>query len=372
MIIILTEDLALSSGLDCSGVRLVNTAFELLPGVDQGHITTPLFPARMAAGYFGFEVRRELGVTIAPLRASGVAQVFLDGRWQDTAAPLFYTGAQLRQVLPLWAGPIQFLLRLDRFEDGRSPQIRQVVAGYEVGREFLDYLMEFALRQFLTVPVTLTRAAMPNPEGNALPLPKDLKQDRISDIRVLVPELKMVSGTLGSDRILLSELVPGDRAVEMHLSYKPKVDHEVGVYQVEEIPCVLLRLLEGENYRKPIAQDFVRIAGDQARLLELTQVYDQPVEVEIIGATLGDVKAIHKALVNQIGKGKMDAPAYGLSVFLVGRSGLQIGDQLQKTGTLFSVRFRLTIKDLWDGEQVEDVAVVKTIAVGLPSIGIPQ
>jgi hypothetical protein len=315
-------------------------------------------------------VRREAGVTIAPCKPVGQPQAWINDRWQPSETPVFYAAEELRERLSSWVGPIQFRLRLTRREGGDSPQVKQVVVGYEVGRNFLDYLMEFALKQFLSIPATLTRFALSNLDGTAVPVPPGLNQEKIAAVRVLVPEQRIASGTIATDRILLDEAVPTGQPVELQLSYIPRVEHDVGIYQIEEVPCVLLRLLNGENYRKPIAQDWVRTAGDRAKLLELVQFYDQPIEVEIFGSTLADVKSIHQALLTQIRQGKFDAPAYGLPVFVVGRAGLEVGDRLQKIGTLFSVRFRLILKDLWDGESIETLETVNKIEIGFPTIEV--
>lgn len=333
---------------------------ELVPMADQGEILLPALMPRMASTYVGFEVSpQEAGVTIALFKPTVPPTPFhLAGfLWTATETPVYYTPDQLREWLPYWVGPIQMRLRLQRSADGGSPKIKRLKLAYQVNAEFLNYLVDATLRPFLAVPCLLTRIVMPAQDGT-LPVPKDLVASRVSRVEVLEPEVRRQVGTIVGGRIT-APVAPNPNPVELHLTYVPRVDFASGIYQIEERPCVILRLLPGQNYRKPAAEDNIRMAESISRVWRAIYLYDQPLQVQVKAATKADVEAIANTLMSRCSQGYIHAVAYDLDVPIVIRQDTP--EEIQGADNLFNASFRIELRDLVRGERVEDFPTLTQI-----------
>ncbi|MFQ3618045.1 MAG: hypothetical protein SNJ57_13135 [Cyanobacteriota bacterium] len=339
----------------------------LADGVANGWFLTPAIAPTMAMRYVGFSLEpAEQGITVAILRADGVGDetVLLTadstGYTIDTTdftidatdtALIYLSPEELRSLLPGWVGAIQLRIRLTRDADGRSPQVRSLRLGYEVAGDFLAYLINWVLRPWCGAPVLLTRN-LATVDGTTLPIPARLNPAQMSDVQALSPGLRLLDGTLMANpgRIELVEAIaPG--MVQLQFRYSPDVEHVTGIFQIDEVPVVLLRLLPGENHHRINATDWVRMPGDRAVEWQAARQYDQPVEIEVLAHTFEDARAIAQSLVSRVEQqGSLGVPAFGTTAIMRLRMPIQSNDMLQREGNLFSLRFRIAFVGLIDGE----------------------
>lgn len=320
-------------------------ALELADGAATGWLLTPAIAPTMAMRYIGFSLEpAEQGITVAAVRADSM------GHTIDGDAP-YLSPEALRSLLPEWVGAIRFRIRLARDANGRSPQVRSLRVGYEVAGDFLAYLIDWVLRPWCGAPVLLTRN-LATTDGTTLPIPPRLNPAQMSDVQALSPGSRIVGGTIlaNPDRIeLLDSLTPG--MVQLQFRYAPDVEHVTGIFQIDEVPVVLLRLLPGENHRRINASDWIRIPGDRAVEWQAVRQYDQPVEIEVLAHTFEDARAIAQSLVSRIEQsGSLGVPAFGTTAIMRLRTPIQPGDMLQREGNLFSLRFRISLIGLINGE----------------------
>lgn len=353
------------------GIVRRDGALELAEGATSGWFLTPAIAPTMAMRYVGFLLEpAEQGIMVAILRADGVGDetVLLTADSTgytidttnftiDTTATVLMGDAPylspeaLRSLLPGWVGAIRLRIRLARDAEGRSPQVRSLRVGYEVAGDFLAYLIDWVLRPWCGAPVLLT-CNIATVDGTTLPIPPRLNPAQMSDVQALSPGLRIVDGTIleNPDRIeLLDSIDPG--MVQLQFRYTPDVEHVTGIFQIDEVPVVLLRLLPGENHRRINAADWVRIPGDRAVEWQAARQYDQPVEIEVLAHTFEDARAIAQSLVSRVEQqGSLGVPAFGTTAIMRLRMPIQPGDMLQREGNLFSLRFRIAFVGLIDGE----------------------
>lgn len=352
------------------GIVRRDGALELADGVASGWFLTPAIAPTMAMRYVGFSLEPfEQGITVAVLRADGSEPEVLltadstgytidttDFKTDTTTTEMvgnapYINPEALRALLPGWVGSIRFRIRLMRDANGRSPQVHSLRVGYEVAGDFLAYLIDWVLRPWCSAPVLLTRN-LPTTNGTTLPIPPRLNPAQMSDMQALSPGLRIADGTVlaNPDRIeLLDPVDPG--IVQLQFRYTPDVEHVTGVFQIDEVPVVLLRLMPGENHQRINATDWVRIPGNSAVEWQAVRQYDQPVEIEVLAHTFEDARAIAQSLVSRVEQsGRLGVPAFGTTATMRLRMPIQPGDMLQREGNLFSLRFRIAFIGLIDGE----------------------
>lgn len=361
MLIIATQDLAGHGGLLPASEAIVQRhgALELADGATTGWLLTPAIAPTMVMRYVGLD----LLPTEQHIRMS-LLQNGLDSPLVDAET--------MRGSLSTWIGGVQFRIHLTRDPDGRSPRLQSLRVGYEVAGDFLAYLMEWVLRPWCGAPVLLVRHGVTR-DGSTLPVPEQLNPDQMSDLRVLSPGLAFRDATLvtNPNRIELAEpIAPG--MVQLQFRYTPDVEHVTGMFQVDEVPVVLLRLLPGENYHRINASDWVKMAGDLTQVWQACRQYDQPVELEVLAHSFDDARAIAQSLLSRIEQaGSLTVPAFGLTVVMRVRSHIQIGDGLQREGNLFSLRFRLALMGLVEGEQRSEMPLLsECVQDFLPGAGL--
>ncbi len=359
MLIIGTQDLATEY------VRIPNAqdivrrdgVLELADGEDSGWLLTPPISPTMAIAYQGFDLLpMEQGIRVAVRRPFDSWCRWLAGQWVSHDTPTYYTAGQLRDYLVDWVGEIQFQIEMTRGTDGRSPQLRVLRVAYEVMGDFLHYLIEWALVPWCRMEVPLIRNAMTR-DGITVGIPERLNPAQISSIKALKPGERLVEASLLENpvRILLANPVtPG--MVQLQFRYAPVTEHVTGMFQVEEVPVVLLRLLQGENYRRVNTTDWVRTSGDRAKIWHCVHQYDQPVEIEVLAHSFDDARSIAQMIAAQVDTdGFLVVQAYGLTIYIRMRSPIQPGETLQQEGNLFSLKFRISLLGLTNSDYDTEV-----------------
>jgi hypothetical protein len=338
---------------DADSIVRDNGFLRLADGVDTGWVLAPAITPTMATQYIGFDLRpHEWGISVAVRRPGDSYYGFVQNSWVETSGPVYYDATQIRSSFAQWAGPIQFRLRLQRdAESGESPKLQCLRAGYRVEGNFLAYLMEYVVRPWCRAPIRMIRNVQ-SQDGIFVNLPSRLNHLQMSDIQALTPGVAPRGVTVQPSPLRLQitpETTPG--MVQLQFVYTPEAIHVTGIYQISEVPIVLIRLLPGENHRRINQSDWVQSSPGVATLWSTTFQYDQPVEFEVLAHEFDDAMSIAQSLVSRINhSGCLAVPAFGTAVFMRVRTGVQIGEPLQREGNLFSVKLRATIIGLLEGD----------------------
>lgn len=370
MFIIQTLEPALKSTLpQLQNVVRDGNGLVLAEGAIEGTFLTPILHPRMAWSYEGFEVQPDFGVTVHVIKPPSQAMYFVNGGWSPTTATIFYTPEQIRQYLPLWQpGAIQFRVKLQTTASEKRPRTEKVKVGYWVDGDPLSYLMDAALIDFFTVPVTLVRWLRSDVTGLHLPIPPGLKAERISAAIVFVPELSSQPGVFVDPpaRFDVATPVPADRPIRLSFNYTPLVEQGGGFYQITELPCVTVRSLEGENYRQVPNVDSIRLAKGRSRLWSAQAIYDQPIQVSVMASSMEDARLIGNHLIQLAeNRGRVEAFPHGLEVPLqmTGslKQGLGTGGNVNPDQSVTSMNVQMKLLNLWQGESVQDVETVEVL-----------
>jgi hypothetical protein len=124
---------------------------------------------------------------------------------------------------------------------------------------------------------------------------------------------------------------------------------------------VVLRLLDGVNYRRMTTEDSIRLPNGQSRLWQTTYLYDQPVEVLVIASEMEDARAIANQLMQRVNSlGHINAPPSALEIPLHLTQGIRSGDVLEQNN-LITLSFRVALLNMTEGETIRDVPTLMEI-----------
>jgi|GEM_PF-5367384 len=300
---------------------------------------TPIFHPLWATGYEGFEISP---VSPAALYNDTGYFHFQDGAWTLSSQPTYYTPDEIREYLPLWQGAIAFI------SASESIQI-----GYEIEGSSLEYLLDFAIPDFFgQVAVCLSRWTQI--QDSASELPPGINLERCSTIKIASPNQAVCFGKSSQGKIF--SLVPlTNGTARLLLEYKPLVErlHFDYFYQITELPCILINLLNRENYRHlGIYGESIRTKDN--RPVDSTSIfqYDQRIEIIVVGEQETDVETIASSLINKIYlSSKMYLPPFAEDVFLQIKAKVTYNVKLEKVlGNVKSCKFDLLVIGLLEGQ----------------------
>lgn len=332
----------------------------LTKGENTGELLAPDFFPRAADRYEGFEILPgEQGIRVAIGKPGWQPYKLADEDWVPAAELTFYEPEFIRIHLPKWRGSFQFRLRLER-QNGQTPVVTGYRIGYHVGGSVLSYLLDLGLPTFFDQPVELFRLAR-SIDGVRLPPLKGIAPDKIGSIRVmpLVDGEAMTIGTLTQQGITLAKPIPVDRPARVIFIYRPLVDFEDGLYQVTEVPCVLIRLGRIENQKKPNTWDSVRLPANRTKLWKPIYLFDQLIEIGVIGISAEDCWAIGQKLEAVVTNlGRVIAPTFGLEFPIMVSSPMTKGVSPPIQGNVEIWNFGVRILGLFEGEQTTEIDVL--------------
>lgn len=362
MYIIQTIEFARLQCVKAKHLELHGQALSLQDGEDTGGLVTQPFDPRLAYKYEGFELwPDEQGVTIALIKPGFGYFAYQHSAWSLVTAPVFYTPEQLRLAFAHWSGPIQFQLKLERSLQGRSPQLEVLKFAYHAPGNIIDYCLEFALPQILSVPIEFSYPVEAAGQRLSVPLPPSFVPARMQHIQVYVPGHLPQPGTLATVGETTTIVVT--RPLEagtprLLFDYAPSVSYlpDEILFQIADVPTIVIRLLAGSNYRQHQATDSIRLAGGQTRIWEAKFNYDQPFELRIIANNSLEAGRIGERLLSVVkAAGKVSALPYGVDVPLQTLGSLSRGSaEKLNAGNLQLLSLKMVLLQQVQGESYHD------------------
>lgn len=355
MLIINTLELDKKPLTNAVGLVQSPQGIKLVGGGVTGEMITPALHPRWATGYEGFEINpipHEAYVKVA-LSRKGTFYKFVDTEWRSSQEEVYYTPEELRSSIARWAGEIQFKLQIN------SPLacINALKIAYQVeGSSLIDYLLDFALPSLLSPSVKLIKFVRAI-DSKTFPVPSTVPVKSIELCQVLPFDALPLIGTIQTQNkssvIKITSSI-ADTDVRVLFKIKPKIEKIDGVMQVTEVPCVAIRSLGGDNYRKPYVEDMVTVNGGSISVRHVYQ-YDEAVEVMVLSPDAKDARSIANQLKSQIEQqGYLPAPPFGLEIGVQVTSGIEINanptGQAQATDLNAAV-FRLTLINVTEDAQ---------------------
>ncbi|NJR41077.1 MAG: hypothetical protein HC781_22345 [Leptolyngbyaceae cyanobacterium CSU_1_4] len=295
--------------------------------------------------YAGFEIKpQEEGIAIALLDEANQEWSYQAGAWQVGG---FSTPEQIREGMGTlaanWTAPLRFRLRLQRLSDRSSPPISELKFGYYAPGNLLAYLMEFAIpKLFSSQPVQFTRWLE---GGTGEPIP-GVNPDRIAQIE--------------------TQTVRGRSFIMFEYNLPTFVAEGNQPFQIEETPCVVLRLMDSRNHRNIETYESLRLPDNQAQLLRHAQICDQPIEICVVGQNLQDTRAATEHLIGLIAEvNKIHAPTYGTNTGVIVSNHIRADDLDMSIieAQLPSLSFTIVLINLSIGDRVTTSPIVTGVAV---------
>lgn len=340
----------------------------LHPDFDQGSFLMPAFKPRLAESWEGFEVfPGEVGVEIQ-VRHPDTHQAYqhvVDQGWQPTAPSTYQSVAAVRRGLTSWrAGGIQLSLRLTRQANGSSPLVGEVSLGFDVAQEQLGYILDFSLPQALSQSVQIIRVVEPLPDGRSVAIPVGIDAGRMQNPRVRIPP---------ENQILHGEILPADpnlparlqvtfpmpsRAAYLLFDYVLRVEHAPAMYELSEVPAVIVRCLPPQNERKIIFPRWLQISDFQVYAAVESRLVDVAIDVIVVARDYQESRTIANQLVANVNsRNFLEVPGWGSVLPMMIQQGLQAGagtiGEALVSGDMMAHYFRVLLLNIQQGQAFE-------------------
>jgi hypothetical protein len=310
-----------------------------------GELMLPVIHPRSVLNYFGFQVHEDTGVMVAALSPPRQYKHFSAGKWVNVDEPVFQYPEEIRVGMPFWTGAVQFHLLLNH-----RALYQTVSVGYEVPRDLLDYLIEFALPDYLSKPVVRTARQLYTDPLGAIYFPDGFDTSLVENIWVQYPlESMPMLGVLTDDRtVAVGTTLPPNEPLQLVFDLKLKVKRR-NTTQIEFLPNVFVDDADMTNMRQLMYADSVAVdCGEKLfRYDESRRGFDLPVTVSITAASTNEANEIAFAIMDRIDEdSRLYAPAFDLE-FGVQQSGIlkNVGGN-SLVGGLPTKRFNVVIKNI--------------------------
>lgn len=308
-------------------------------------ILLPMIHPRLADSWMGFELNGMGKMSAAVANSSDSWFYFAGGHWQESEHPVFTAPTRIRAGLSKWAGAIQFLVKIES-----DSLFRELKIGYSVRQDFVEYILETALPQKLTVAIDFVQNVVTNSDGYSTPFPHGFDGSALSDVKFQLFDRQPVPASpvpeLG--RIELAQKLTGGAIGQLLFSVAPTVEFSQSLYQISTVPCVVIRDLEEGVAHRPLWEDVIQISECESMVVPLTYGSDRAIEISCIASKEGEARQIAIALMQAIQQdGSAYSPPHDLAVGLQVIGSLKKGTQNYiKSGSLPTVSFKVLMRNI--------------------------
>lgn len=334
-------------------------------GKSGAEFTLPAISPTLAYRYRGFECNPdETGIRVAMLK-EGVRYHFnlVSMSWLvDATDALWNSPDEFRAGLLVWSEPVQIRISLSLLSNNFEsvyPRITGITLGYDVTDSVVEYTMEFALPEFLSVPIEFTRRVDPI-DGVTFPYPSSFDASRMTNPKMIVPGRTVAPATIGynpTTDVAGILVVSTPITAQMHrlvFDYSPQVSRlQRELFEVSDVPSITIRQMEVINLRRIDAS--LTASKDLTSSVGWSSTYlgDIPVEVVLIGEIEDDCWRMVQAITQRIASiGYIDLPAFAMQmpVSMHGNPKVVMNSEKNITGSLYAHSFRILFRNVPIGE----------------------
>ena len=250
--------------------------------------------------------------------------------WELSLGQVLYTEAQLNEYLPYWYKSVQFVVDVpinSRFFELKLAA--KILVAYE------DYLFQYALVEHLQSEFEFGYVAYPQNAGNNQTCFPFLERfsPQVTDIMV-----RVIGSQQTYENVLLEQgvlMVPAtiEGPVMIKFKHRPQVRYvESGAYQVEKLPCIIIRRGNVLNRRRGNLSDYMAVnptPEDENNLPQLIEqknlwVYDLALELNLISCDQQSTELLQQQLVKKIDSQPIKIKAMSEEV------GMEVGMAIKK------------------------------------------
>ncbi|QLE46403.1 hypothetical protein FD723_40030 (plasmid) [Nostoc sp. C052] len=332
---------------------------EFVAKSEAGILVYPSVHPLLAQRFFGFEVKKRGEVQVAvklvdsKIFSSEFEYAYFDGEnWQGSIERHFQNIELIRQGMLKWQGGIQFILKILPHSS-----VQEISFGYEVNFEITEYLLNYAIPDFLKIPCFVTYMSRTDATGK-VQKPVGYEFDKIIEISVQPMGSAPIPAQIVAGEIKLPQPIL-KQVVQVNFSVIPYTQFTRGLYQIEKLPCVVIRELPIRNVITPYRMDVIESQPGINEFDYPVATFDLPVEVLVMSQNMTDAKMIMRSLIQHIrNSGKIYIPPTDteIGVFLVGigeldglefEGGMGIEDVSGDFNSgVATAKFKLSLKNL--------------------------
>lgn len=308
-------------------------------------ILLPIIHPRLADNWMGFELNGLGKMSVAIASTGNDWFYFASGRWQVSEFPVFVTPTEIRAGISKWAGAIQFLVKLEP-----NSLFRELKVGYSVRQDMVEYILETALPQKLTTPILFAQNIAVNSDGYSTPFPHGFDGSALTGVKFqLFNQLPVLASPVPEQgRIELSETLTSGVIGQLLFSVSPSVEFSQTLYQIETVPCVVIRALEEGVHHRPLWEDAIQISETESITVPMVYGSDRAIEISCIASKEGEARQLAIGLMALIQQnGSVYSPPHDLAIGLQVVGSLRKGTQNYiKSGSLPTMSFKVLMRNI--------------------------
>ena len=283
----------------------------LPPNAPPVTLVLPTVNPTWVKSYYGFDISMEIFIEVA-IGCNGQYYYYDGNQWNTSASPVFTTPELVRQGIASY--PLQSIQLQLKLCPGAS--LSRVAIGIDVFGDPLDYLYNFALPAFFSCSIPISLVGRINNSQVNFAQRNSLDYQRITNLVIQKFQGSVISSQLVEQNILTSSLQENGVMVSFDYTIPAQYATEDILYQVTDIPSVLLRRLDSIKQRIPVAQTSVKTPTD-SETITLSLMHNEVVEVTIFAETETMLNQIYRFLEAKIYKnGKISVTGMDWDFFL--------------------------------------------------------
>jgi hypothetical protein len=321
-------------------------------------VCTPVNPL-LAQRFFGFEVisQGQVAVAVKPVGVDGSQSdtySYFNGEvWQECQEAYFHTIEQMLAGMSRWQGGIQFILKIFP-----NSSFREMSFGYEVHFEITEYLLNYAIPNFLAIPCRIAYTTRISATGK-VQKPLGYELSKIVDITVQPMGKPAIPIQIIAGELKLPPEVDTNQVVQISFTISPFTYFARGLYQIEKLPCIVIRELPIRDVITPFRKNAIVVSPGKNEFDYPVTTFDLPLEILVMAQNMVDAKMIMRSLIEHVrDQGKIYIPPTDTSigVFLAGmgesdaldfEGGMGIEETSKDMNAgVATARFNLSLKNL--------------------------
>ncbi len=358
----------------------VKREYDYLLALEETELVTPIAHPTQASNWTGFQIHHPKHIQVAvrtptaeqyadphnwqiPTAARKFSpnnpgyKVFDGNKWVQVEKPQFQEASVIRKGMSSWAGPIQFHLKLQP-----AAKFKELIFGYEIYLDLFSYIAKTALPNLLKTQVTVVRTDTWVDKGKTK-MPNGFDPTLVQEYQIKPLDTPSAAAILVGGDIFASGLAgaAAPHPATLHLKLTPHVEYARGLYQVEKVPCAVVRFREMTNVYGGTLQETVLVDENQSTSDQLLMGHDIIFDIATMADREEDARAIAAQLMGHLTqRGHIYVPPFDLAFGLhfvggLGRrsgsvvplnlqGGMGAGDVADTIGGLPTATFQVAIK----------------------------
>lgn len=274
-------------------------------------------------------------------------------KWEESDCSKYYPDTLLTEYIQHWYKPFRIRIKIPK-----GSYLYELKVGLDILVSFDDYLLNYALVRHLTKKIKFGYVSNPRGVGgqSIIDFPEmfDKKINKLK-ARKIETEHFYLNPILENNVIKTEDEITGPTMITFEYTPKVRFIYQ-GAYQVESLPCLIIRKKEETNIRKGFYREWISKDPNSKSIESKIEVrniktYNIPLELLFIAPNLSFCKQLYEQILGLVESKPINVEATGEQIGLYwGKGIIRDGDEAIKTKqiteNLFSIIVNCEIKNV--------------------------